>query len=41
MSWIGIKRKFRVESDGLVCATWDDDKGWTKINSEQEWKKMM
>ena len=36
-----MKRKFRVEGDGLVRTTWDDDEGWTEINSEREWKEMM
>ena len=25
----------------MVRATWDDDEGWTEINSEREWKEMM
>ncbi len=41
MSWTGMKRKFRVEGDGVVFATWDDDEGWTEIYSEREWKEMM
>ncbi len=36
-----MKRKFRVEGDGVVRATWDDDEGWTEIYSEREWKEMM
>ena len=30
-----------MESDRLIRATWNDDKGWTKINSEREWKEIM
>ena len=41
MNWTGMKRKFRVEGDGVVCATWDYDEGWTEIYSEREWKEMM
>ena len=25
----------------MVCARWEDDKGWTEIHSEREWKEMM
>ncbi len=41
MSLTGMKRKFRVEGDGVVGATWDDDEGWTEIYLEREWKEMM
>ena len=40
MSWTGIKRKFRVEGDRLVRATWDDDESQIEMNSEREWKEM-
>ena len=36
-----MKRKFRVEGDGVVFATWDDDEDWTEIYSERKWKEMM
>lgn len=34
MSWIGIKRKFRVKGNRLVCAIQDNNDGQTKINSK-------
>ena len=37
MTWTSIKREFRVESDKIVYATWDDDEGWTEIHLEKEW----
>ena len=40
-SWTGIKRKFKVEGNGMVRARWEDDEGWTEIYSERKWKKMM
>ena len=30
-----------MEDDGVVCATWNEDEGWTKIYSEREWKEMI
>ena len=36
-----MKRKFRVEGDEVVRATWDKDEGWTEIYLEREWKEMI
>ena len=40
-SWIGVKRKFKVEGNRMVRARWEDDEGWTEIHLEREWKEMM
>ena len=24
MGWIGMKRRFRVEDDRIICASWED-----------------
>ena len=36
-----MKRRFKVEGNGMVRARWEDDEGWTEIHSEREWKEMM
>ncbi len=36
-----MKQRFRVEDNGVICASWEDDGDWTEIYSEREWKEMM
>ena len=40
-SWTGVKRKFKVEGNGMVHARWEEDEGWTEIHLEREWKEIM
>ena len=30
-----------MKGNRVVCATWDEDKGWIEIYLEREWKEMM
>ncbi len=39
--WIGVKRRFRLEDNGVIRASWEDDEDWIEIHSEREWKKMV
>ncbi len=41
MGWIGVEQRFRVENNGVIRGSWEDDKNWMKIHSEREWKEMM
>ncbi len=41
MGWIGVKRRFRVEDNGVIRANCDDDEDWTEIHSEREQKEII
>ena len=36
-----MKRKFKVKSNRIILARWEDDEGWTEIHLEREWKEMI
>ncbi len=41
MGLTGVKQRFRVEDNGVICASWKDDKDWTEIYLKTEQKKMI
>ncbi len=36
-----MKQRFKVDDNRVICASWEDDKDWTKIYSETKSKKIM
>lgn len=41
IGWTAIKRRFKVEGNGGLRSSWQDDEGWTDIQSEEKWEEMM
>lgn len=36
-----MKQILRVKFNGVICASWENDKNWIEIHIEKEWKEII